>query len=80
MLGLRCCRGFSPVTESRGSSLGAAGRLLIATASLVSEHRLEGTWVAVAVAPRLYSTGSIVAAHGPSCSEAHGVFPDHGCL
>ena len=30
------------------------------------------------VAPGLYSTGSIVAAHGLNCSTACGIFPDQG--
>ena len=36
--------GFSLVVESRGYSLVAVHRLLIAMTSLVAEHRLEGTW------------------------------------
>ena len=35
MLGLHCCKGFSLVAESRGYSLLAVLRLLIAVASLV---------------------------------------------
>ena len=32
----------------------------------------------VVVTPRFYSIGSIVAAHGPSCSAACGTFPEQG--
>ena len=39
-LGLRCCMGFSIVAASRGYSLVAMCRLLIAVASLVAEHGL----------------------------------------
>ena len=35
-----------------------------------------GTWASVAVAPRLWSTGSIVVAHGLSYSTACGIFLD----
>ena len=40
MLGLCCLAGFSLVSESRGYSLVAVLGLLIAAASLVSEHEL----------------------------------------
>ena len=40
VLGLRCCVGFSPVAASRGYSLVAVCRLLIAVVSPVAEHRL----------------------------------------
>ena len=40
MLGLGCCEGFSLVAASRGSSLAAVHRFLIAVASLLVEHRL----------------------------------------
>ena len=39
-LGLRSSSGFSLVVMSRGYSLAAACRLLIAVASLIAEHRL----------------------------------------
>ena len=39
--------------------------LLIAVASLFAEHRL-------------WNAGSVVVAHGLSCSEACGIFPDQG--
>ena len=53
-LSLCCCS---------GSSLVVAGGLLIAVASLVTEH---GLW----------STGSVVVAHGLSCSAASGICLD----
>ena len=43
----------------------AACRLLVVVVSLVG-------------APRLWSTGSVVVAHGLSCSMACGIFPDQG--
>jgi len=39
-LGLCCCTGLSLVATSRGYSLVAVRRLLIAVASLVGEHQL----------------------------------------
>ena len=69
--------------ENRGYSLVVRG-LLIAGASLVAERcraprlqqlRPKGSEVAV---PGLYSTGSVIAAHGLNCSWACGIFPDQG--
>ena len=40
VLGLRCCTGFSLVVASMVCSLVVVHGLLIAVASLVSEHRL----------------------------------------
>ena len=77
-LGLRCCAGFSLVLESRGYSLPAILRLLVAVASLVAEHGLWVTWASVVVVSRLQSTGSIVVAHGLSCPMACGLFLDQG--
>ena len=65
MLGLRC---FSLVEASRGYSLVTFGGLLVAVASLVAEHRLQGAWASVAAASRLESTGSAVAVRGLSCT------------
>ena len=42
VLGLRCCEGFSLFVVSRSYSPVAAHGLLIAVASLVAEHRLNG--------------------------------------
>ena len=41
-LGLGCCSGFSPVVVSRGRSPVAVRGPLIAEASPVAEHRLQG--------------------------------------
>ena len=65
MLGLCCCTGFSLVSERGDCSLVAGCGLLTAVASLVEE---KGLW----------STGSVVVAHGFSCSVACGVMPDQG--
>ena len=46
--------------------------------SFLAEQRLQSSQTSVVVAPRLWSTGSIVVAHELSCSAACGVFPDHG--
>ena len=67
MVGLHCCRGFSLAMESGGYSLVAAGGLLIATASLVKEHRLSGARVAVAVARGLSSCDTQAPEHVFSC-------------
>ena len=40
VMGLCCCSDFSLVVTSRGYSVVAVHRLLIALASLVEEHRL----------------------------------------
>ena len=55
---------------------------LMVAASLVWDM---GLWASVAAAcgsivgaPRLWSSGSIVAVHGLSCSMACGIFPDQG--
>ena len=56
--------GLSPVVVSKGYCLAVRG-LLIAVASLVAEL---GLW----------STGSVVMAHGLSLSMACGIFPDQG--
>ena len=77
VLGLCCCTGFSLVAASRGhSSLWCAGFLL---------WWLSRCWAwtlgmvaSVVAVPRLWSTGSIVAAHGLSCSTACGILLDQG--
>ena len=57
---------LSLVAASGGYSLVVVCRVLIAVASLVPEHRLQGTWASVAVAGRL------------SCPVAWEVFPNQG--
>ena len=41
LLGLHCCAAFSWVAASRGYSIAAVHRLLVAVAPLVAEHRLQ---------------------------------------
>ena len=63
VLGLRfCARAFS--------NCGKRGGPLTIVASLVAEHRLQTR--------RLSNCGSVIVAHGPSCSAACGIFPDQG--
>ena len=63
---------FSSCSE-RGHSLVVVCRLLIAVASIVAEHGLQGSRV-----PGLWSTGSTVVVYHFSCSMARGIFPDQG--
>ena len=77
-------RAFSSCGE-RGLLSVAVRRLLIVVASLVVEHGLQARglqklWCAdsVVVARGPQSTGSVVVAHGLSCSAACGIFPDQG--
>ena len=53
-------------------------RLLIAVASLVAENRLESIWASTVGAWGSQSTGSAVAGHRLSFSEAPGIFPVQG--
>ena len=65
VLGLRfCARAFSSCGKRGPLFIAVRGPLTIA-ASPVAEHR-----------PR--RAGSVVVAHGPSCSAACGIFPDQG--
>ena len=57
---------------------GCGKKLLIPVASLVAEHRLQGTRASVVVAPGLLNTGSVLVVHGLSCPAACGIFPDQG--
>ena len=59
-----------------GISLVVVSGLLIAGPSPVAEHGLEDTQASVVAAPRLQSSGLVVAVHGLSCSEACGIFRD----
>ena len=52
--------------------------LLIAVVSLVVEHWLKGPRASGVAVHGLWSTGSVVEAHGLSCSEARGSFSDQG--
>ena len=50
----------------------------MAVASPVAEHGPSGTEASAAAAPRLWSTGSLVLAHGLSFSSACGNLPGPG--
>ena len=65
MLGLRFVRGLPLVAASGGHSSSQCAGL-----SLSRPHPLRGTGSRRA--------GSAVVAHGPSCSAACGILPDHG--
>ena len=60
VLGLGGCVGFSLVVVSGGCS--------------AAEHGLQGALASAVVVPGLWSTGSIVVAHGLGCSMARGIF------
>ena len=84
-LGLCCCTWAFSSCGERGLLFVAVRGLLIAVASLVAEHRLQvrrpqQLWCVglVVVAHRLQSTGSVVVAHGLSCSVACGILLDQG--
>ena len=84
-LDLRCCAQTFSSCSKRGILFIAVRWLLIAVASLVAEHGLQAhglqqLWHAgsVVVARRLQSAGSVVMAHGLSCSAACEIFPDQG--
>ena len=64
VLGLRFVRGLSLVAASGGHSSSRCAGLSVA-ASLVAEHSSR-------------RAGSVVVAHGPSCSAACGILPDQG--
>ena len=85
VFGLHCCtQAFSSCGEWGLLFVEVCG-LLIVVASLVAEHRLQAhrlqqLWHvgSVVVACGLQSTGSVVVAHGLSCSVACGIFLDQG--
>ena len=62
------CEGSLPSCGKRGPLFIVVRRPLTITASPAAEHRLQTR--------RFSSCGSL--AHGPSCSEARGIFPDQG--
>ena len=70
--------GFSLVVASGVCSLAAVHGLLVALALPCCEAWVQGRMGFIVAAPRLRSTGSVVAAHELSCSVARGVFPDQG--
>ena len=57
-LGLSCCACVSPVAGSGGYSRVAVRGLLVAEASLVVEHRLQGVQASAAEACALRNCGS----------------------
>ena len=77
MLGLRRCLGFCLVSVSRGYSLAAMCRLLIAVDSLVAGHRLQGFRAAVVAAHALSCCSSRALEHQLSCRGAQAELP-HG--
>ena len=72
--GSSCCAlvFFSSCGE-RGLLFVVVRGLLIAVASLVGGTRALGARASV-----VWHVGSVVVAHGPSCSVACGIFPDQG--
>ena len=72
-LSLHCCvQAFSNCREW-GLIFVVVHGLLIAVASLVAEHRLQAHRL-----QQLWHVGSVVVAHGLSCSVARGIFLDQG--
>ena len=78
-------RGLSLLAMSRGYALVAMRKLLIAMASLVAEHRLQGTWTSLTVPRRLSSRSSSAPDRrlsgcrtGFAALPARGIFPDQG--
>ena len=63
VLDLHSCAGFSLVVESGSYFLVVMRRPLIAVASLIAEHRLQGAWASVAAVAGLWSRGSIAVVH-----------------
>ena len=79
------CIGSSLPHAGFFSSCGERGLLFLVVSSLVVEHWLQAhglqqLWLmdSVVVAHSLQSTGSVVVAHGLTCSAACGIFPDQG--
>ena len=84
-LGLRCCaQAFSSCSKWGLLSLWCMGfslqwlLLLRSTVSRRTGFISCGTRASVVVARGFQSTGSVVVAHGLSCSMACGIFPDQG--
>ena len=67
VLGLHCCLGSSLVSVSRGSSVVAMCRLLIAMDSLVAEHGPQGFRAAEVSAHALCRCGFPALEHKLSC-------------
>ena len=76
VLGLRfCARAFCSCGKRGPLFIAVRGPLIIA-ASLVAEHRLQMRRLLRSTGSR--RAGSVIVAHGPSCSMACGIFPDQG--
>ena len=73
VLGLRCCAWAFSSCGEQGLLFVAVRGLLIAVASLVAEHGLQ-----VPGLQQLWHMGSVVVAHGLSCSVACGGLPGPG--
>ena len=71
LLGLPCCMGFSLAVVSRDYSQATVHGLLIAVASLVAEHRLQGMQASAGPVCGLHNGGFVL-----SYSEACGIFSD----
>ena len=74
---LCCYMGFSLVVAGGGCLLVVVHRILIAVASR-SGAQVCGVQVSGVAAPTLWSTDSVVVAHGLSCSTAFGISLDQG--
>ena len=74
-LGLCCARAFSSCDE--GATLRCDARAYCG-GFFCCGARAPGTRASVVVVRRLYSAGSVVVAHGLSCSTVCGIFPDQG--
>ena len=78
---LHCCMGFSLVVVSGDCPRVAVWVLYVAVASRCRARLLRHV-DSVVVAPEFWGTGSVLA-HGFSCSELYGIFPDqesNACL
>ena len=81
VLGLCCCaRAFLQLQRAGATLHCGAWASHCGGFSCCRAHRLQQLWHvgSVIVARRLQSTGSVVVAHGLSCSTACGIFPDQG--
>ena len=78
VLGLRCCvQAFSSCGEW-GATLRCSARASYCHGFCCCRAPALGARASVVVARRLWSAGSVVVAHGLSCSTACGIFPDQG--
>ena len=73
-----CCAGLFSGCREWGLLSSCGVWVLIAAASPAAEHRLQGAWASVAVAPGIQNTGPLVVVPGPSCPAARGCLPGQG--